>query len=634
MVTIHAADHLAGTGQALITPMAAAKAETTFVDINLMPTGTFTGNVTLQNEVDHTNTVVYVTGSSNVAVTNEVGHYALTGVPIGEHTIQAVQHGWLDRHTDGILTAAGELVTLESLVLPRESNMAPTVSILPLPTFPVPNIYDSISFEVTAADVDGTIQLIEWDFEDDGNFDHSDPVALTVNWPIATSGEYRLKVRVTDDKGAIGLAALDYTVYEAVYVWGEFGDDGNPGTSSEPVKTIQHGISLAEVTGLPVIVHAGSYWEEIQFKSNVSVWGGYISEADWTRPPGSYSQVWLQSYYEHVVVADNVADATITGLEIEAETAQGDGTSAIALKLINCASSLVFNDCRIIAGRGAAAFAVGDNGLDGVTGHTGGDGGDSCRYQVAGCYSPGSGGSGGFWDGYSGGSGGIWNVDGEPGDGLWGGPGGTTVSDCPGVGGAGLNAQGSGLNGNYGQNATPNGSSYGTVGGQDWVGDRGATGDESQSGGGGSGGGGGGAAGGSYPDLVVGAGGGGGGGGAWRAEGGLGGYSGGASIAVLSIGSIAVIDSCHIQTGIGGSGWRGGNGGVSAPGGAGGFGGNGATYGSCTAGAGGNGAPGGSCGAAGGGQGGPGGPGGMHGSGGSQAPTGAEGPSAQTYEHP
>ncbi|MCK4511435.1 PKD domain-containing protein, partial [bacterium] len=304
MIGTQAKDHTAGSAYANITPELAAASDTTFVDIDLVPTGTFTGNVFLQNADNYSSTVVYVTGSSNVAVTNMYGHYELKHVPIGEHTIQATHTGWIDDDTNGTLAAAGDSVHLSSMTLMRDANMAPEVEIDPLADFPVASIFDETVFTATAEDPDGDIVLVEWDFTDDGTFDlEGDVTVLSTTYAPPDTGTYRAKIRVTDDDGAIGLAVLNYYVHDAIYVWGEEGNDTNPGTASQPVQTITQGITLAEVTGQPVIVHLGSYWEEVIFKSNVSIYGGYDRESGWTRTPGNYSQVWLQSYYEHVATA-------------------------------------------------------------------------------------------------------------------------------------------------------------------------------------------------------------------------------------------------------------------------------------------------------------------------------------------
>ncbi|MCK4539399.1 MAG: hypothetical protein KAV42_11435, partial [Candidatus Krumholzibacteria bacterium] len=231
LIETQAEDHLAGSADAHISPELAAASDTTFVDIDLVPTGTFTGNAFLQNMTDHSSTVVYVKGSSNAGFTDAAGDYEIRHVPIGGHTIQATHTGWLDQSTSAELAAAGDSVHLSPLFLPRNANMAPEVEIQPLATLPSPSIFDDIEFIATADDPDGNIVLVEWDFTDDGTFDlEGDATILSTIYAPPDTGIYRCKIRVTDDDDAIGLAVVEYHVRDAIYVWGEGGEDGKPGT--------------------------------------------------------------------------------------------------------------------------------------------------------------------------------------------------------------------------------------------------------------------------------------------------------------------------------------------------------------------------------------------------------------------
>ncbi len=69
--------------------MSLAEAETTFVDIDLVPTGTMTGNVTRESASVRRNTIVYVQGTSYVGITDDVGDYTIEDVPVGIHELTA-----------------------------------------------------------------------------------------------------------------------------------------------------------------------------------------------------------------------------------------------------------------------------------------------------------------------------------------------------------------------------------------------------------------------------------------------------------------------------------------------------------------------------------------------------------------
>jgi hypothetical protein len=667
LITTSAANHLGGRAAFTVTPAQAA-AETTIVDIDLVPTGTFTGNVTLQNETDHSGSIVYVLGSSYVAVTDIAGDYALTGVPVGAHDVEAAHAGWIDQGTSGNIAFAGDSTALASLVLPRENNVAPIASIDSLPAFPVQNSLNAISFVSSSTDPDGTIVLYEWDYEDDGVFDatftgaQNHDIAITV-----AAGTRRTKLRVTDDKGAIGLDVVTYTVYAPFYVSSVTGSDANSGGAADPFAKIQTGINAAAAQGRPVLVdNLASYSEAPVFSSYVDVRGGY--DGAWN-PTSTKSLVLMDSYSS--ARAASVSNAEIRGFRFERDHAQGDAATAIGMKLIACSSSLRFVDCEIVVGNGTAALLTSAAGNPGVNGSSGGSGGEGCDGAVpsgcelafGGCLgayggAPGNGSASGFSGGQS-----CYAPQfgtghtGYPGQGPAGGLGGAGPDDnicgSPGDGQSG----GQGADGLNGANGGAVAASFGSIAGETWFGPAGLLGSAGTAGAGGSGGGGGGSAG--DPCKHVGGGGGGGGGSGGPGTGGEGGFHGGASIAVLVIGGSPTFESCFIQSGNGGNGWRGGAGGAGGQGGPLGLGGSGYS----TAGDGGNGGTGGDGGDGGGGSGGPGGPsvgvyqyqiaamtlvditwsignggtggpGGLHGNGGTQAVAGPDGPTAQTYVNP
>jgi hypothetical protein len=673
LVRTNARNHLSGLNEVGI-PEYFAAAETTFVDIDLVPTGTFTGNVTLQNETNHSGSLVYVLGSSNVAVTDSSGNYAITDVPVGTHSVQAGHPGWLDESTAGSIVAAGDLVPLSNLFLLRENNISPTAVIDPLPAVPVQNVLEAVQlFPTGSVDPDGSIVLFEWDYEDDGVFDASaisiDAASIAI--PISTPGSYRTKLRVTDDKGAIGLAVISYTVYDAFYVSSFLADasgsDGT-GTKADPFATIQFGIDAAAAQGRPVVVdNLASYSEAPDFQSNVDVLGGH--DASWN-PTSTPSLVLIDSYSS--ATATGVSSAEIRGLRLEHDHAQGDAQTAIGMILSACSSSLRFVDCEIVVGNGTAAFSTAPGGAAGSNGSAGDNGygincnlGQFCFGDDAGCsyYLPGAGGNG-VAQGWDGGRGGMLCPasleNGAPGSGPGGGSGGAGVT-------ASCIAAGNGQPGDPGTDGTDGAhgamptASFGTIIGQSWFGPTGLPGASGANDAtGGSGGGGGGSlAVDDFGCFEAGGAGGGGGGAGSAGTGGLGGPGGGASIAVLVLGGSPSFENCLIQTGNGGNGWRGGAGGIGGNGGASGNG--GAGFG--LAGNGGAGGVGGDGASGGGGSGGPGGPsvgiyefasasvnltgiswvignggsggpGGLHGDTLSQAASGPSGLTAQVYTHP
>jgi PKD repeat protein len=81
-------------------------------------------------------------------------------------------------------------------------DKAPTVSLAASPARPITG--GPVTFTATAADADGTVSAIEWDLDDDGQFD--DGVGPSVPWTFLTLGSRIVAVRATDDMGVATIA--------------------------------------------------------------------------------------------------------------------------------------------------------------------------------------------------------------------------------------------------------------------------------------------------------------------------------------------------------------------------------------------------------------------------------------------
>ena len=593
-------DHQGASCYVTVSNEAVALAETTVVDIALTPTGTFLGNALLENATDHSGTFVFVPGTSHVAVTDAAGNYGLAGVPVGSWTVIAVHDGYGDDSAAGSLAAAGDSTTLADMTLLRDSNMPPVITHI----WVVPGYAGSpTAFSATAHDYDGEIVLYEWDFEDDGDFDHADPVLPGAEHIYPAPGEYRAKTRVTDEDGDIALAVIEFAIlpappFDGVYV-STLGEDDNPGTYDQPLLTIAAGIDKAVQIGKSrVYVSHGLFNEQVYMTSGISLYGGY--DEDWEKIPIRTEVVTGNIPFEaHAISA---AD-TVASFDFMAGMTSQSGESSIAALVHD--SSLVFSDCRFQSTEGADGI-VGTFGYDGYPGESGGGGapGD-CDHEV---FAFGGGGGGPFYVGGDGGSGGYADQDGDPGitgDGPGGGAGGMGGSYGP-SGYAGEDGS-DGLQGSPGEDGS-GGATVPAMNGWNgivWQAPYAGAGTDGQPGSGGGGGGGGGGNQFLLGSDGTGNGGGGGGGGGIGGIGGGGGQGGGASFGLLLVDSPVILDNCEIVSGQGGDGGQGGPGGYGGPGG---WGGPGAVECDSTVGRGGDGGGGGSGGQGGGGGGGPGGP--------------------------
>ena len=603
LLTSSLRDHQGDHQKINIPEFAAAAAGTTFVDIQLMPTGTLQGNAELENATDHGGTVVYIGGSSYVAITDPAGDYSLTGVPVGTWMVEGMHAGYLNDDDSGTLAAAGDISLVGNLLLPLNSNIAPTATGL---TATEVAVGDTTLFDAVVDDLDGIVVLCEWDFEDDGVFDWSatgSPASAVASHVYTTEGEYRAKLRVTDDKGAVGLAVftvsgLPVAPYNAIYV-STFGNDLDDGGNLSPVQTISQGLALADAAGIDsVMVASGIYNEDLLIFDGISIIGGRDQNLNWADDVGILSTVNGSS---QAVTADSITLPTILeGLRIISGDAVTDGGSSVAVTVIN-SSQLSILGCTLSPGSGKAG-GPGNPGIGGPSGFNGLTGGAGSCDNVT-FVGGGSGGAGSHSGGEGGKGGAANNGDsGSAGLGPAGGTGGSRgFSGNTGSPGGNGQSGGNGAHGVGGSGGLPDGSIIVSS----WQPTFGGSGQSGTSGSGGGGGGGGGGQEGTFVNEGTGNGGGGGGGGGVSGTGGNGGQGGGGSFGVLVINSTVTIDICTITSGFGGSGGFGGDGGVA---GTGGFGGQGGTWCTSEVGRGGNGGDGGFGGQGGGGGGGAGGP--------------------------
>lgn len=603
-VQVRADDHLGGFANVVV-PNTPQALDTIIVNVNLTPTGTFSGVATLENgalvPTAHSNIVVYCQGTSYVGVTDPTGAYAITDVPVGTYTIRATKSHYIDDSKIGTLTFAGQNLALPAMLLKLDNNIAPVATIT-IPAQPmVANV--PISFQASGTDLDGSVVLYEWDWENDGTIDASSASPGSTNHSFPAVGNYTVKLRVTDNQGAIGLDAKVVTIVENAIYMSTLGSDVNSGSQASPVQTLTKAYQLAQLNSITNIRAAvGTYGQVPNFLNGINVTGGY-DPTTWV-PDVGYTKFNVGTTR---ATANSITSATtIHRVEI-ATTTPLTSSNSIALFSQGSTLALVFDNCIFRASNGGPVASAGFNGPAGNTGGAGNGGGaGSCDGDGNGGVG-GSGGTSTICAGGNGGKGGATTsgpvaVAGTPGS-CGGGAGGAAgASGDPGApGGAGTPGQ----NGNYGGVGSA-ASNLGAIVGTNWVPFVSGNGGAGTDGRGGGGGGGGGAQTCTFCDDGQGNGGGGGGGAGSAGSGGGGGSGGYGSIAILLIASSPTFQSCQIFTGNGSTGAAGGAGGDGGIGGAGGFG--AAVCAPSEVGKGGDGGKGGDAGGGGGGAGGPGGP--------------------------
>lgn len=314
------------------------------------------------------------------------------------------------------------------------------------------------------------------------------------------------------------------------------GSDANPGTAVLPKRTILAGLNAAQGAGSPypeVRVASGVY-AEAPFAPLV-IRGGF-DRTTWTRRPGDRSIIRLGTSPATATFSNPFL---VQGFDFRADHATAAGADSIAV-LLAYGTNLVFEDCRFVAGDGAAGVA----GAAPVAPASGPPAGGLGGAGAVVCPSPTQLSIGG---------------GGQPGSG--GAPGGIGAA-------AGLctctpetnHLATSGAAGFQGPDGVPGAAAAaGSAAGFEWTTGAGGDGQPGVPGASGGGGGGGIAIAQTFAPYWCAPGGDGGFGGAGgqAGSGGQGGQGGGASFAVLLIGTSATFTDCSFVSGIGGAGGAG-----------------------------------------------------------------------------
>ena len=352
---------------------------------------------------------------------------------------------------------------------------------------------------------------------------------------------------------------------DAIFVDGLAGDDGSPGTMAAPMKTVQAGISAAQLGGVDVYVSVGTYAESITLADGVGVFGGYDAADAWSFSPANV--VTISGGTTAVLGTSINTETHLANLTIVAADSATPGTSSHGLYIVS-STGLVVSDVTVQSGAGGAG-GVGSTGTPGANGGNGGQGNPGCENSGAlfcdTCSQPAGGVVGTSACGRTGGIGGV------PGLSSAGGSDGGTgqVGTSGGPGAVAESSNGSpGTNGSTGTSGSPGtgGTSLGNftaAGYEPADGLDGGTGDAGNGGGGGGGGGGG-----TTDCDSYGSSGGGGGGGGCGGTGGGGGQGGGGSFAIYLWDSTVSLTNVEMRTGNGGAGGDGAAGGTAGTGGA------------------------------------------------------------------
>ncbi|WP_217924433.1 right-handed parallel beta-helix repeat-containing protein [Miltoncostaea oceani] len=151
-----------------------------------------------------------------------------------------------------------------------------------------PRASSVLNFRSGALDADGMIMLVEWDFNNDGVWE--EPKSSKVVWTFPEAGSYPVKVRATDDDGAI-------TYGETTIVVGAQIPETPAPPNQAPVSDFTYSFSNSIHGGLALTVVSTSTDADGTIAERAWAWGSGTQPSDWykfgTTHGGAVSPGWM-----------------------------------------------------------------------------------------------------------------------------------------------------------------------------------------------------------------------------------------------------------------------------------------------------------------------------------------------------
>lgn len=190
----------------------------TSITVDLTPTGTLTGTATRGSGTGNTGILVWVVGTSYVAVTNDSGKYTINSVPVGSnYTVMATAPGYSVGQQTGVAVAAATTTTVPAIALVSTANHAPVITDMQPAGGTNAAKGEAVAVTVTASDADGDTLSYVWSATN-GALSGS---GASVTWTAPLqAGSFTITCVAQDGKGGLAQSSVTYTVTEVnVIVW-------------------------------------------------------------------------------------------------------------------------------------------------------------------------------------------------------------------------------------------------------------------------------------------------------------------------------------------------------------------------------------------------------------------------------
>lgn len=254
-------------------------------------------------------------GTGNVARNNcllRAGGAATVGTQVGFTAFDnlVVDPQYANRAAKDFTVPVGNPCYFKQPRITQDENIRPTVAPFVLEAEPRDN--EPVNFRSGAYDPDGTIMLVEWDLNNDGVW--AEPSSSKVEWTFSAPGTYPIKVRATDDDGAVTTASMNLVVGAQV-------PETPPGmpTNQAPVSNFTWTLS------------AGQYGPFLQVVSTSTDSDGTIAERAWAFNSGTHPSDFYKFGTGH---GGYVSPGWTNWMMVSHRTTDDDGARTYARKMI------------------------------------------------------------------------------------------------------------------------------------------------------------------------------------------------------------------------------------------------------------------------------------------------------------
>jgi len=186
----------------------------TQLDIVLTPTGSITGKAQVQGDTVHSGVIVFIPGTSYMAISDAAGNFTISNVPTGPRQLMAFRPYGPVKTGPSVTVIAGQAANAGTITVEAPAvNHAPTIDSISATPATLLVEDEETSLNAAATDVDGDTLTYQWTISppDAGEFTLRNDRSTT-KWKATKTGSVTARLHVEDNKGASAEQTINVNV--------------------------------------------------------------------------------------------------------------------------------------------------------------------------------------------------------------------------------------------------------------------------------------------------------------------------------------------------------------------------------------------------------------------------------------